>query len=182
MQALLEERFKLKLHRETREGPVYELVVAKGGPKLKPFEEGSCVPFDATKQTPGRPPVPPPGERFCDSSRTRGGPLGLSEVISAQGVSLQWVAYALSADRPVVDKTGLTGLFDVHLEFEPDRATFPPPAPPGAPPIDTSDQPPGSIGPSIFTAIQEQLGLKLESAKGPREVLVIDSVERPSEN
>lgn len=79
-------------------------------------------------------------------------------------------------DRPVVDKTGITGLFDFHLEFSPDETT--PGFHPGTPEDGLTDR----RGPSIFTAVQEHLGLKLESAKGSREFLVIDHVERPSEN
>jgi uncharacterized protein (TIGR03435 family) len=84
----------------------------------------------------------------------------------------------LALDRPVIDKTGLAGRFDIHLEFAADQAT------PGLhglvpdSPAATSDP----SGPTIFTAIQEQLGLKLESTKGPVELLVIDHIERPSEN
>jgi len=81
--------------------------------------------------------------------------------------------------RPVIDKTGFTGTFDVHLEFSPEGTAFAgglPGVPGGLPPgFDTS-------GPSIFTALQDQLGLKLESQKGPGQVLVIDHAEKPSEN
>jgi uncharacterized protein (TIGR03435 family) len=80
-------------------------------------------------------------------------------------------------DRPIVDKTGITGRFDVHLEFAPDQAT-PRLGDPNGPPAGAD----ADLGPSMFTAIQEQLGLKLEPAKGPGEFLVIDSVERPTEN
>ena len=91
------------------------------------------------------------------------------------GTSLQQLAGTLSntLDRPVIDRTGTQGLFDFHLEFLPDETT---PGAIGTPPAD------GPSGPSLFTAAQEQLGLKLESAKGTREFLVIDSVARPSDN
>jgi uncharacterized protein (TIGR03435 family) len=145
LQALLEDRFQLKIHRETREIPMYALTVAKGGPKLRPFVEGSCTPFDLTK--------PPAGidAAMCRSALWRSGP----------GVMTM----------------EFQGRFDVHLEFAPDQVTpgFLPGGgnPPAAP--DTG-------GPSIFTALQEQLGLKLESTKGPGDFLVMDHVERPSEN
>jgi uncharacterized protein (TIGR03435 family) len=102
--------------------------------------------------------------------------------VNTQGANLEVITFllGLTLDRPVIDKTGLTGLYDLHLDFGREGTTVGdmPPPPPGAPP----SEPLGPAGPSIFTAIQEQLGLKLESSKGPREFLVIDSVERPSEN
>jgi len=99
----------------------------------------------------------------------------------AKGITLDAFAHliTLGLDRPVVDKTGIPGLFDIHLEFAIDDQTpgfdrdhFPPEIPTAAAPN----------GPSIFVAIQQQTGLKLEAAKGPRDILVIDHVERPSEN
>jgi uncharacterized protein (TIGR03435 family) len=95
------------------------------------------------------------------------GAMGMPDIVT--GISEQ-------VGRVVVDKTGLQGLYDVKMEFTPEGpATAGPAGPEAAPPIDPS-------GSSYFTAIQEQLGLKLESSKGPVEVLVIDSVSRPSEN
>jgi uncharacterized protein (TIGR03435 family) len=179
LQALLEDRFKLNLHRETRQAPVYELVVAKGALKLKRFKEGSCVPVDPAGALQVPRPRLPQG-KWCESGIT-----GLGAIHAfGRGITLQAAAYLLSRnlDRPVVDKTGLTGLYDFDLEFARDPSLAgppPPPPPPGGLPADPSNQP---SGPSIFTAVQEELGLKLESAKGPREVLVIDSVQRPSEN
>ncbi len=179
LQALLEDRFKLKLHRETRQAPVYELIVAKGGSKLKPFKQGSCVPLDAARAL--QSPLPSPAQgKWCDSGIT-----GLGAIHAfGRGVTIQVAAYLLSRnlDRPVVDKTGLAGLYDFDLEFARDPSLAgppPPPPPPGGLPADPANQP---SEPSIFTAVQQQLGLKLEPAEGPREVLVIDSVERPSEN
>ncbi len=175
MQALLEDRFQLKLHRETREAPVYELVAAKGSPKLQPFQEGSCAPADSTL-APG---ATPPRKR-CDFSVTRGKTTDLA--IHVQGASLQGLAFllGLSVDRPVVDKTGITGLYDFNLEFGKDETTALRQCRPPEPGAVGAQQP--ASGPSIFTAMQEQLGLKLESGKGSREVLVIDHIERPSEN
>jgi len=177
LRALLEDRFKMKVHRETREVPVYALTVAKGGPKLQPFQEGSCAVLDLSE---GRPAFDP-GERpplYCGISLTKRA--GLNVTWDMRGGSLEDLSKALGSDldRIVMDKAGIRGRFDFHLEFAPDDAT------PGlktwlaaAP---TSSDPSG--GPSIFTAIQQQLGLKLESARGPREFLVIDNVEKPSEN
>jgi len=176
LQTLLENRFKLKIHRETREIPVYDLVVAKGGPKLKPFQEGSCIPPPAIDLTKGIQPWPalPPGKRYC---MTGGGARGPNFSMQAQGMSLDEFANFLSSGpRPVVNKTGIKGVFEFTLEFGLDddgrqRLTE-----------ITGNDPGEPTAPPVFTAIQEQLGLKLESAKGKGEFLVIDHVERPDEN
>jgi uncharacterized protein (TIGR03435 family) len=165
MQALLEDRFQLKIRRETREVPVYELVAAKGGPKLKASREGTC-------------PTPNPAGGSCPGSVwvARKG----SNLVVDQQETLDGFSRMLSqrVGRPVIDKTGLKGLFDFHLEFMPDEpAVFPGDQGPTAP---AAAADPG--GASIFTAAQEQLGLRLEPAKGPGEFLVIDSIEKPSEN
>jgi uncharacterized protein (TIGR03435 family) len=177
LQALLEDRFKLKVHRETREGPIYALTVAKSGPRLKPFEEGSCVPLDLAR---GLYVLPPP-QKFCDA-RTSQRYGSNRMMVEAQGVDSALIGCLLGGtlDRPVIDKTGLTGKFDVHIEFAPDQTSSGNPAGNVAggqtPPSDPDS------APSIFTAVQEQLGLKLEPGRGPVEVLVIDHVDRPSEN
>ena len=181
MQALLEERFNLKIRRETRESPAWLLTVAKGGPKLQPFQEGSCIPMSI-------PPVPPPpGQISClqlDQQLRRG---GTGSVLERHGMKFGefsvWL-FAIS-DRLVIDNTGITGRYDFHLEFTPDDTT------PGALrrlQIDRErnggqpDAAPDPAGPPLVTAIQQQLGLKLEPVKAPREFLVIDQVERPSGN
>jgi uncharacterized protein (TIGR03435 family) len=161
LQALLEERFQLKSHRETREVPVYALVVDKNGAKLHRTEEGSCAPRDRTTF-----PLPPiePGQEPC-GPRMRIAAQSIK--IEMLGVTMPEMAKGLGrVDRPVVDKTGLEGRFDIKMEYA--RNDIPP-----------SDDP--SPAPSIFTALRE-FGLKLEPAKGPREVFVIDHVDRPSEN
>jgi len=175
LQALLEDRFKLKMHRETREVPVYALTIAKGGPKLQTFREGSCIPLNYANM----PYAPDPSQKNCNGMIRLFPPPNLT--LDAQGANLEVIAFliGLTLDRPVVDKTGLTGSYDLHMEFGRDQTTLPlPPPPPGVVPTEPLEP----SGPSIFTAIQEQLGLKLEPTKGPREFLVIDHVERPSEN
>jgi uncharacterized protein (TIGR03435 family) len=177
VQSLLASRFKLALHRETKELPIYQLAAARGGLKLTSPKQGSCITPDP--DNPPRPPAPgEPPPRYCGNVRMGPG------LIEAWGVSMERLLMALSdtLGRTVIDKTGFTGTFDVHLEFNPDdtiadaadaivggRTVQPPP-------------PADSATPSIFTALQEQLGLKMDSAKGPVEVLIIDHVERPSEN
>jgi len=175
MQTLLERRFKLKIHRETREIPVYNLVVAKGGPKLKPFQEGSCTPmppWDFTQFPFSVAPLPP-GQRYC---QVGGGAAGPNFDMRAQGVSLDDFALLLYPGRPVVNKTGIKGVFEIHYEFgleEDARKQL----------TDLTGNDPGEpTMPSAFIAIQEQLGLKLEPAKGKGEFLVIDHVERPDGN
>ena len=164
LQALLEDRFKLKIHRETREVPIYALTVAKGGSKLQPLKNGSCITVDGTTAL-------EPGQKPCGVPMT--GPKGPNLTTELLG-SLEEFSKLLGVTlgRPVMDKTGIAGAFDFHLEFAIDEAT------PGIRPAPSDDPP----GPTIFTAVQEQLGLKLESAKGPGEFLIIDSVAKPSEN
>ncbi|SPE39608.1 Peptidase M56, BlaR1 (fragment) [Candidatus Sulfopaludibacter sp. SbA3] len=176
MQMLLEDRFKLKIHRETKEAPVYILTVAKGGAKLEPTKDGSCVPIDLEH-------LPKPGEprpNFCGNQSMRR--TGSSVTMTARGITMSMftgMALPQVAGRPIIDKTGLAGEYDIQIDFAPDNL-MPEPGgrggagDPGAPSADTP-------APSIFAALQ-QLGLKLEAGKGPVEILVIDHVERPSEN
>ncbi len=160
MQVLLAERCKLAVHRETKDKPVYALLVGKNGPKLQVAE--STEPEAIRAKHPKAVPIPGGGGMFAP-----GEPPGSMELY---GVSMGTLALGLSehAELPVVDKTGLTGRYDVKLEMVQQG----PPAADGA--LDPS--------PSIFTVVQEQLGLKLEPAKDEVETLVIDHIERPSEN
>jgi uncharacterized protein (TIGR03435 family) len=172
MQALLADRFKLKFHRETREVPVYALTVAKGGHRLQAAKDGMCIPFDsAHPSTPSQPFVQTCGPFFY---RIEGS-------ADAYHMSMSSLCRELSRllDRDVVDKTGVTGLFDIHMDLSPaDLSPGPRDAPPNPnSPVAASD-PPGSL---VFAAVQK-LGLKLEPAKNPSEFFVIDHVERPSGN
>jgi len=168
LQTLLQERFKLAIHRETKELPIYELTVAKGGPKLPP---PSCIQRDPSDRTIA------PGKGMSDYCGFGMTARGLVELTTG---SMADLARTFSAElqRDVVDKTGITGRFHIHLTFTPDDSTIRLPDIPDLPGVPA----PAVDGPNIFTAIQEQLGLKLESAKGPVDVLVIDHVEKPSEN
>lgn len=176
LQALLGDRFQLKFHRETKEAPVYALVVAnkdgKLGPKLTPAKEGSCTPIDPSKP-------PPPPDPAKPSTMGCGGMMMGPDRVAASGVPIANLIPMLSRvlGRTVIDKTELKGNFDIGMQWTPDdsQAVQFRPDGPKPPPSDPT-------GPSIFTAIQEQLGLKLESQKGPVEMFVIDQVERPSEN
>lgn len=163
LQSLLEERFHLKVHRETREVPLYALSVAKGGLKLAPSDPGSCTPRD-----PGQASLPPPapGQKpWCGQVRSRRNPHQIT--IDLPSGTLAQLSQSLlgGLDRPVIDRTGVSRTFDFHLEFAPEGT-------------DVADD---TGPPSIFAALGK-LGLRLESVKGPREFLVIDHVERPTEN
>jgi uncharacterized protein (TIGR03435 family) len=153
---LIEERFHLKYHMETRQLPVYILSAIKGGPKFQP-------PSDDDQ---------PAGVKI------RG---GVKSAIIFHKIDVSLFPDYLSGELniPVIDKVGLKGIQDFALEWSPvpNEGNFAVRNNDGAPPPS-----PDASGPTIFTAIQEQLGLKLESSKGPVEVLVIDSVERPTEN
>lgn len=167
LQGLLEERFKLKSHLETRERPLYALTVAKSGLKLQALKEGSCTSDRQPTDICGR------------MTMKRIGPI---MTVGAHGMTIADFSSGLLAsrlDRPVIDKTGITGQFDFHLEFSPANTTSGVSSQDG---IDSASVAPPQEGPSIFTAVQEQLGLKLSPDKGPVEVLVVDHVENPSEN
>ena len=161
LQLLLEDRFQLKVHRESREMPVYAITVARNGPKLPGPKEGACA-----TPVPGRPePAAPPCGRVRISMSPQavvmeGGSATMSELARVLAIPLS---------RPVVDRTALSGAYDIHLQFTADA--------PGATPAadDAADA-------GIFTAIREQLGLKLETVKAAVEILVIDHIERPTAN
>ena len=187
MQSLLGERFNLKAREETREFPIYALVVANPGrlgPKLTPSKVDCAAAARGRGTAPTPTPTPmrmEPGTRPECGMTTNGGRL------MAGGFTMTQLANSLSqfAGRSVVDRSGLTGAYDLDLEFTPDPALrgrgMGGGLPPGLPP-------PGSegvvdpAGVSIFTAMQEQLGLKFDSQRGPVPVLVIESVSQPTEN
>jgi bla regulator protein BlaR1 len=178
LQALLENRFQLKIHRDSREAPVYEMTVARGGPKLQPAAEGGCISYPAKTLVPR-----PTGQKLMPCGFFFGKKKDAPGIftVNTRGMSLTAFADNLSLlmDRPVIDKTGLTGMFDLYAEFIPDEST---PGLLGRKFFAAPDGTPSEPGPSMIAALQQQLGLKLEPAKGPREFLIIDHVERPSEN
>lgn len=175
LQSLLAERFQMKFHRETRELPIYSLLVGKNGPKL-PLSENQPSPEAPASQAKA-------GTSTGSASGARGNATMMSigrGQMNAQGAPMSAFVNMLAQQlgRPVLDKTDLKGNYDIKLEWTPDESsrTIPGAAGVDAPPAgDTS-------GPSIFTAVQEQLGLRLVSDRGPVEVLVIDSLEKPSGN
>jgi uncharacterized protein (TIGR03435 family) len=172
LQSLLADRFQLKVSHGTKELPVYALVVGKNGPKIQVAKPGGTYP-SGFKGPDGRP--------IGGAGMMRVGPGELT----GQGVPLAFLVQQLAQrlGRNVLDQTGLKGNYDFTLKWTPDQssaAMFQ--GPPSGGPGPDSAPPPDPSGPSIFTAVQEQLGLKLESTKGPVEILIIDHVEPPSEN
>lgn len=176
LQALLEDRFQLKIRHETKELPVYALVLArkdgKLGPNLTEAKEGGCVAPDPTqpprRQEPGQSPVRNCGQQMMSQKTLNAASVPIANIIPM---------LARMLGRTVIDKTGLTGKYDISLEWAPDESQT------GLLPPDGPKPPPSEVqGPSIFTALQEQLGLRLESQKGPVDMLVIDRAEKPSEN
>jgi bla regulator protein blaR1 len=162
LRTLLAERFNLSIRRETKEMPVYELVAAKNGPKLKKADQD------------------------CDASATAchgfsGGPRQLSgTAVDMYDLALMLSSYS---DRPVLDKTGVQGNFDIKLQWNPFAARTQPAEDVRSPQAEAREPSLDLASlPSLFTALEQQLGLRLESRKGPVETYVIDHVERPSEN
>ena len=162
LQDILADRFKMKVHGESKETSVYALVVAKNGPQLKKVE---------------------PDEKRVTGIENKDGTIVQGQLlysrrpgqIIGQEVPMELLAKSLSglAGRPVIDNTGITGVYDFKLEWQPDHS--PPRGEPGEIATDPS-------APSIFSALQEQLGLKLESQKVAIPMIVIDHIEEPSEN
>jgi uncharacterized protein (TIGR03435 family) len=180
LRALLADRFKLVVHNETRELPVYALTLARGdgklGPKLRVSTTDCAALMAAARGRAGGPPAgPPPGANFNEPMQCgmRMGP-GL---LSAGDVTMEQLAnnFSNTVQRIVLDRTGLTGRYSADLSWTPEQMPQLPPDAGGRgfPQIDPN-------GPSIFTAVQEQLGLKLESTKAPIAVIVIDNVEPPT--
>jgi uncharacterized protein (TIGR03435 family) len=184
---LLEERFGLKYHHESRELPMYSLVVAKGGPKLKVSTAPMPAPPGASA-APAGPASPEGSGRDVGLSKERPGGPGMMRMspggIEANGGGMEFLAHALSGlvGRSVVDKTGLTGSYDYSLNWTPDQSSMPTMGPAGGGPPPQGDAPVDPNGPTLFTALEEQLGLKLQSEKGKVDVIVIDHIDLPTEN
>jgi uncharacterized protein (TIGR03435 family) len=178
MRALLADRFKLVAHNETREMPIFSLVVARAdgklGPKLSDAKVDCEARFAAARR--GGPPsaFPAPGQPIECGFMIGPGNMNVG------GMPMLELARSLSpmVGRIVIDKTGLKGRYDFQMTYAPEGRGFGPgPGPGGAepPPVDPNT-------PSLFTALQEQLGLKLESERGPVDVVVIDRIEQPTED
>ena len=186
LQGMLADRFQLKVHFEKRELPVYDLTIARGGFKLKPVAEPA--PREPGAPFPPPPPPPPPGTGPPTTPAALPTPppgimMGFPFGFAGSGIEFSGLRNMLSdiLNRPVNDKTGIKGFYDFKIVFSRDGlpSIGGPPPPVGGPAPGTEASDPR---PSIFTAIQEQFGLKLDSTKGQVEVLVIDSVSKPTEN
>jgi uncharacterized protein (TIGR03435 family) len=158
MQTLIEDRFHLKVHRETREMGIYSLVLGRNGvenaPAIHPAPDGDCGKIIRPDQAPAD--RTPCGGESVNAGKITGHSTNMSELATN---------LAMMVDTSVVNRTGLEGSYDLTLTWTPDQARTP-----------------DDTGPSLFTALQEQLGLKLEAGKGPVEILVIDSAERAAVN
>jgi uncharacterized protein (TIGR03435 family) len=201
MKSLLRDRFKMVAHTETRELPIYALRLARAdgrvGPQLKPaavdcaaMARGGPPPDGRGGPPPdgrlgGPPPEgrpggpPPPGAPFSLPRPQCGGGGGFGMLVMG-GMPISIIARELSqlTGRPVIDRTGLTGAYDLDLKFTPTPEQLPQgPPPPGVEPPQIDPN-----GPSLFTALEEQLGLKLDNDRGPVDVVVIERIEPPVEN
>jgi uncharacterized protein (TIGR03435 family) len=168
LQSLLEDRFKLKIHRETKEVPVYALTVATGGPKLQPFQ-GTCIPWDSDN-----PPVPDP-EQMCGRGNLTSDGLDLN----AATMTDLGMFFMVTLDRPVIDKTGIAGRFNFHLALPTGDLGH---GAHGLQALSDPASPAPAANPSFISAVEtavKKLGLNLEPTKAPGEFIVIDSVTKP---
>jgi uncharacterized protein (TIGR03435 family) len=174
LRTLLADRFKLVIRNETREMPIYALSIARAdgrlGPQLRSSNTDCAAIFAAAKAKGEAPPPTTNGRPTCGTRTTRGN-------MMTTGVAMSDFARNLApfAGRPVVDKTGLSGVFDLDLTWTPEQG-------PAGPEGTQSQTAPSIDGVSLFTAVQEQLGLKLDAQRGPVDVVVIESAERPVED
>jgi uncharacterized protein (TIGR03435 family) len=157
LRPILIDRFQVKVHNEIKTLPVFDLVLLRSGPK---FQKSS-------------PPTNNPNHPVPDGQPSPGGVWIHNYDLTATAIPLSTLADVLAdqLDRTVIDKTGLTGLFDLKLKWTPDRLLN-----------NAADDGSQNLPPSLFTALQEQLGLKLDSSKGPVETLIVDHAEKPSPN
>jgi uncharacterized protein (TIGR03435 family) len=176
VQSLLEDRFQLKAHPETRELSAYNLVVAKPGKMVLSRDQS---PVNPQTTPPPRFDSSTPSPRGTLQVRMSNSPAGPLSTLVATAIPLTSLVEFLQSQtgRAVLDKTALSGFFDIQLQFTPENlASGPSTTPP------TNVPAPEPSGRSLLTAIQDELGLKLEPTKAPVQVIVVDSVQRPSEN
>ena len=178
MRSLLEDRFALKVRPETRDMPVYHLVPARADGKLGPAlvpSQADCAALMRQRQAappaPPKPSEPPPCGMMMGFGRLAAGSIPIAQLAAMLSQRL---------NRIVVDRTGLTGNYDISLDFLPDTLPTRAPGAPADQPIQFNGATIDMNAPPLMTAVQEQLGLKLESTRGPVDVLVVDAVSQPS--
>ena len=172
---LLAERFNLRAHIERREMPIFEMVLTRSDGQLGQAARATgvnCAERAAGRNGGAPPPATPAGVRL---DRPLCGLMLRPGALMAGAMTMGEFARALApqVNRFVLDRTGITGFFDFDVQFTPEQITPPPPGVPPLPPVDPN-------GPSLFTALQEQLGIRLNATRGPIEVLVIDAITRPT--
>jgi len=177
---VLEDRCALKFHHETKDLTVYDLVIAKGGVKMKPSNPVENAPGPSPGPPAGPPGAPPgpPGSRQTRMTANAGS-AGMFMMGHSSPMASIVRMISMTVGSTVVDKTGLTGKYDYTLQFAPDESIRP-----GMPPVGIGGAvpPPSAEAPSFFAAIQDQLGLKLEAHKEPVDVVVIDQIKEPTAN
>ena len=167
MRSLLEDRFHMQAHWETREGPAYLMTVAKGGPKLKEWTGESCQDVDPSNLSLGSV-QPPANHPWCLNANPRRKEGSIEWDV--RGATLDWFAARIGSERPVLNRTGLTARYDFVLKWQMD------------PPDDPKRDPNEPRDLSIFHAIRDQLGLDIRPGRGHSRVFVIDHLERPAAN
>ena len=187
---LLDDRFRLKTHTEARDTPVYLLTVAEPNAKLHPRKDGDCVPIDPLHESQIGSASPDPkaqrtAPKECGARRTGPNPNGPGMALDLYGINMaefvsRYVTVYARPRRPVIDSTGLKGRFDLRLEFAPPRPDGPATLNGQAVDVPSGDSTDSET--SIFTALRKQLGLKLAPGRAPVDTIIIDRVERPSEN
>ncbi len=169
LQAMLAERFKLAVHYEMQDRPVYALVLARADGRLGPNikrSELDCDAIQAARRAGSKEPVPTTSNGAPACGMSMSGGTGMEVMLGGRPLSTLASSFGTTPGRVVIDKTGLKGNYDVTLRYMPRPTSNPPP-----------DEPP-----SLFTALEEQLGLKLQADRAPLRVLVIDHIEKPTEN
>ena len=181
LRTLLAERFKLVVHKETKDQPIYALILARSDGKLGPQMKISSVDCSAPRPPVqgvagtggGTPPVLQPGENPCGTNTNVSNTGGVMKGGSRTAPEIATSLASFVADRMVIDRTGLSGRYDFELRWTPDNLQPVAAAAGGAATPDA---------PSLFVALPEQMGLKLESQRGPVEFVIIDKIEKPTEN
>ena len=175
LRSLLAGRFNLRTHIERRDMPIFEMVLTRPDGRLGPSARATdlnCAERAAGANGAVPPPAPPAGARL---DRPSCGVMQRPGVLMAGAMTMGEFARVLApqVNRFVLDRTGITGFFDFDVQFTPDQTTPVPAGAPQLPPVDPN-------GPSLFTALQEQLGIRLNATRGLVEVLVIDAISRPT--